>query len=124
MAEGGKGESSEAVSQPPGVSAAVALRTVFLSYASPDAEAAHQICGFPESQAHDAGAWMGSHFGRYSCSSLQGSTKWTKYSSQALFAQLPQSLAGAAVPARRRNRQSGTSRLPRKPRHCLLTNDR
>jgi hypothetical protein len=50
------GETSEAVSQPPGASAAAALRTVFLSYASPYAEA------------------------------LQGSTKWTKYSSQALFA--------------------------------------
>ena len=69
MADGGMGESSETVSQPPGASAAAALRTVFLSYASPDAEAANQMGQLLQS-----------------CSSLQGSTKWTKHSSQALFA--------------------------------------
>jgi hypothetical protein len=63
------GESSEAVSQPPGVPAAAALRTVSLISASPDAEAPNQVCQFLES-----------------CSSLQGSTKWTRYSLQALFA--------------------------------------
>jgi hypothetical protein len=41
MAEGGMGESSGAVSQPPGASAAAALRKVFSSYASPDAEDAN-----------------------------------------------------------------------------------
>jgi hypothetical protein len=50
MAEGGMGESSKAVSQPPGASAAAALLTVFLSYASPDAQAANQICQLLESQ--------------------------------------------------------------------------
>jgi TIR domain len=48
--------SSEAVSQPPGASAAAGSRTVFLSYASPDAEVANQICQFLES--HGVACWM------------------------------------------------------------------
>lgn len=45
MAEGGMEESSEAVSVSPGTSApAVASRTVFLSYASHDAEIANAVC--------------------------------------------------------------------------------
>jgi hypothetical protein len=76
------GESSAAVSQPPGAPAAAALRTLFLSCASPDAEAPKSGL----SVAREPGPWIGNHFGRYSCSSLQGSTKWTRYSSQALFA--------------------------------------
>jgi hypothetical protein len=82
MAEGGMGESSAAVSQPPGAPVAAALRTVFSSCASPDAEAPNQVCQVPESQ----GVSCCRHFGRDSCSSLQGSTKWTRYSLQALFA--------------------------------------
>jgi hypothetical protein len=42
-------ESSEAVSQPPGASAAAGSRTVFLSYASSDAEVANQVCQYLES---------------------------------------------------------------------------
>src|SRR6202166_4835382 len=57
MAEVGKGESSEAVSQPPGTSAtAGASRTVFVSYASPDAEIANQACDFLESDG--VSCWM------------------------------------------------------------------
>jgi hypothetical protein len=49
MAEGdGVGMSSEAVSQPPAASVAAGSRTVFLSYASPDAEVANQVCQFLE----------------------------------------------------------------------------
>jgi TolB-like protein/Tfp pilus assembly protein PilF len=48
--------SSEAVSEPPGASAAAGSRTVFLSYASPDAEIAKQICQFLES--HGVACWM------------------------------------------------------------------
>src|SRR5579862_1258563 len=51
----GIGESSEAVSQPPGGSAAAGSR-VFLSYASPDAAAANQVCEFLES--HGVPCWM------------------------------------------------------------------
>src|SRR3984957_10918424 len=48
-------ESSEAVSQPPGGSATAGSR-VFLSYASPDAEVANQVCLFLES--HGVSCWM------------------------------------------------------------------
>src|ERR1700693_2688233 len=56
MAEGGMGESSEAASQPPSVSAAAGSRAVFLSYASPDAEVANQVCQYLES--HGGSCWM------------------------------------------------------------------
>src|SRR6202795_4398465 len=56
MVEGGMGESSEAVSQPPGASAAAGSRTVFLSYASADAVVANQVCEFLES--HGVSCWM------------------------------------------------------------------
>jgi TolB-like protein len=56
MAEDGMGESSEAVSEPPGASAAARSRTVFLSYASPDAVVANQVCEFLES--HGVRCWM------------------------------------------------------------------
>ena len=58
MAEGGGMEgSSEAVSQPSGASAGAGTsRTVFLSYASPDAEVANQVCQFLES--HGVSCWM------------------------------------------------------------------
>jgi TolB-like protein/Tfp pilus assembly protein PilF len=56
MAEGGVEGASDAVSQPPGASAAAGSRTVFLSYASPDAEVANQICQFLES--HGVSCWM------------------------------------------------------------------
>ncbi len=46
----GMGDSSEAASEPPGGSAAVGSRTVFLSYASPDAEIAQQVCQALETQ--------------------------------------------------------------------------
>src|ERR1700687_456042 len=46
----GADESSEAVSQPPGASAAAGSRTVFLSYASADAEVANQVCQALEAQ--------------------------------------------------------------------------
>jgi hypothetical protein len=49
-------ESSEAVSQPPGASAAAGSRTVFLSYASPDAAVANQVCEYLES--HGVSCWM------------------------------------------------------------------
>src|SRR5580693_502708 len=52
----GMGESSEAVSQSPGASAGPASRTVFLSYASPDAAVANQVCQFLES--HGVACWM------------------------------------------------------------------
>ena len=52
----GMGKSSEAVSQPPSTSAAAGSRTVFLSYASPDAAVANQVCQFLES--HGARCWM------------------------------------------------------------------
>jgi cytochrome c5 len=48
------GESSEAVSQPPGSSAAAGSRTAFLSYASPDAVVANQVCEF----CHGVACWM------------------------------------------------------------------
>ena len=54
--ESGVGESSEAVSQSPGASAGAASRTVFLSYASPDAAVANQVCQFLES--HGVPCWM------------------------------------------------------------------
>src|SRR5216684_3650192 len=50
MAEVGVEGSSEAVSQPPGASAAVGSWTVFLSYASSDAEIANSVCQALESQ--------------------------------------------------------------------------
>ena len=50
------GKSSEAVSEPPGASAAAGSRTVFLSYASPDAAVANQVCEFLES--HGVSCWM------------------------------------------------------------------
>jgi TolB-like protein len=50
------GESSEAVSEPPAASAAAGSRTVFLSYASPDAAVANQVCEFLES--HGVACWM------------------------------------------------------------------
>jgi hypothetical protein len=57
MGEGdGVGESSETVSGPPGASAAARSRTVFLSYASPDAAVANQVCQFLES--HGVACWM------------------------------------------------------------------
>jgi TolB-like protein len=56
MGEGGIGESSEAVSQPPGPSAGAGSRTVFLSYASSDAEIANSVCQFLES--HGVSCWM------------------------------------------------------------------
>src|ERR1700686_969195 len=49
----GGGESSEAVVQPRGASAAAGSRRVFLSYAAPDAEVANQVCRFLEGQ----GVW-------------------------------------------------------------------
>jgi len=49
-------ESSAAVSEPPGAFAGAASRTVFLSYASPDAEVANQVCEFLES--HGVSCWM------------------------------------------------------------------
>ena len=48
--------SSEAVSEPPGAAAAAGSRTVFLSYASPDAAVANQVCQFLES--HGVACWM------------------------------------------------------------------
>jgi TolB-like protein/Tfp pilus assembly protein PilF len=51
----GTERSSEAVSEAPGVSAA-AGRTVFLSYASPDAAVVNQVCEFLES--HGVACWM------------------------------------------------------------------
>jgi TolB-like protein/Tfp pilus assembly protein PilF len=56
MAEDGIGVSSEAVSGPPGASAAAGSRTVFLSYASPDAAVVNQVCEFLES--HGVACWM------------------------------------------------------------------
>src|ERR1700685_2228522 len=56
LGDKGMGMSSEAVSQPPGASAAAGSRTVFLSYASPDAEVANQVCEFLES--HGVPCWM------------------------------------------------------------------
>ena len=57
MGEGdGIRESSEAVGQPPGASAAAGSRTVFLSYASPDAAVANQVCEYLES--HGVSCWM------------------------------------------------------------------
>src|ERR1700730_15987812 len=51
MAEGdGVGMSSEAVSQPPSGFAGAGSRTLFLSYASPDAEVANQVCQALEAQ--------------------------------------------------------------------------
>jgi hypothetical protein len=52
----GMGESSEAVSEPPGAPASAATRTVFLSYASPDAVVANQVCEFLES--HGVSCWL------------------------------------------------------------------
>jgi TolB-like protein/Tfp pilus assembly protein PilF len=49
-------ESSEAVSQPPAATVAAGSRTVFLSYASPDAAVANQVCEFLES--HSVACWM------------------------------------------------------------------
>jgi hypothetical protein len=57
MAEGdGAQGSSEAVVQPPGASVSTGSRTVFLSYASPDAVVANQVCEFLES--HGVACWM------------------------------------------------------------------
>ena len=55
MREGGMGGSSEAVAQPPGASAAAGSR-VFLSYASPDAAVANQVCEYLET--HGVSCWM------------------------------------------------------------------
>ena len=52
----GMEESSEAVSEAPGTPATAASRTVFLSYASPDAEVANQVCQYLES--HGGSCWM------------------------------------------------------------------
>ena len=52
----GTERSSGAVSEPPGASAAVGSRTVFLSYASPDAAVANRACAFLES--HGVSCWM------------------------------------------------------------------
>jgi TolB-like protein/tetratricopeptide (TPR) repeat protein len=49
-------ESSGAVSHPPGGSAAAGSRTVFLSYASPDAAVANQVCEYLE--GHGVSCWM------------------------------------------------------------------
>jgi hypothetical protein len=46
----GVDESSEAVSEPPGASASAGSRTVFLSYASADAQVASQVCQALEAQ--------------------------------------------------------------------------
>jgi TolB-like protein/Tfp pilus assembly protein PilF len=54
--DNGMGGPSGAVSQPPGASAAAGSRTVFLSYASPDAQVANQVCEFLES--HGVSCWM------------------------------------------------------------------
>jgi hypothetical protein len=48
MAEGGMEGSSEAVLEP-GAPAAASSRSVFLSYASPDAAVANQVCQLLES---------------------------------------------------------------------------
>jgi len=57
MAEGEVEGSSEAMSDPPGVAAPFgASRSIFLSYASPDAEVANQVCQFLES--HGVSCWM------------------------------------------------------------------
>ncbi|MHB8476776.1 MAG: TIR domain-containing protein [Steroidobacteraceae bacterium] len=57
MGEGdGAGESSEAVSEPPGGSAAAGYPAVFLSYASHDGEIANHVCQFLES--HGVACWM------------------------------------------------------------------
>jgi TolB-like protein/tetratricopeptide (TPR) repeat protein len=56
MAEGGMEGSSEAVFHSPGAPAAAGPRTVFLSYASPDAEVANQVCQFLES--HAVSCWI------------------------------------------------------------------
>jgi TolB-like protein/tetratricopeptide (TPR) repeat protein len=50
------GGSSEAVSQPPGAHVSAGFRTVFLSYASADAEAANQVCQHLE--GHGVSCWM------------------------------------------------------------------
>jgi TIR domain len=50
------GMSSEAVSHPPGASAAAGSRSVFLSYASADAQIANQVCEYLES--HGVSCWM------------------------------------------------------------------
>jgi hypothetical protein len=57
MAEGdGVGMSSEAVSELPSVPAAAGSPTVFLSYASHDAEIANSVCQFLES--HGVSCWI------------------------------------------------------------------
>jgi TolB-like protein len=57
MGEAGIGESSEAESQPPGVSAvAGASKTIFISYASSDAIVGNQVCEFLEN--HGVLCWM------------------------------------------------------------------
>jgi TolB-like protein/tetratricopeptide (TPR) repeat protein len=56
MGEGGMEGSSEALSQPPGASASAGFRTLFLSYASPDAAVANQVCEFLESRG--VPCWM------------------------------------------------------------------
>src|SRR5664279_5034508 len=52
----GMGESSVAVPEPPASSAVVGSRTVFLSYASADAQVATRVCEYLES--HGVSCWM------------------------------------------------------------------
>jgi hypothetical protein len=52
----GTERSSGAVSEPPSGSAAAGSRSVFLSYASPDAEVANQVCQYLES--HGVSCWI------------------------------------------------------------------
>ena len=56
MAEGSKGESSNAVSNPPRDSAFTSLRKVFISYASHDSDAANTVCQSLES--HGVPCWV------------------------------------------------------------------
>jgi len=56
MAEGRKGESSNAVSNPPRDSAFTSLRKVFISYASHDSDAANTVCQSLES--HGVPCWV------------------------------------------------------------------
>jgi TolB-like protein/Tfp pilus assembly protein PilF len=56
MADEGVGESSKAESVPPGESAQNTSRSVFLSYASHDADTANSVCQFLES--HGVSCWL------------------------------------------------------------------
>lgn len=56
MAEGSKGRSSEAASDPPRDAALIGSRPVFISYASRDAGVAETVCQSLES--HGASCWI------------------------------------------------------------------